>query len=309
MTFPLHEVTIDLENINRRIYAYAREKASQDEANGVVTGPFKVEVSAPTGYAVADVLDYDTEQQRRNAKVRIIVSDVDAVKADIAEAKPGANAITKRALSTFSKAIDARIAELGASRVDRIVADWNNLISPSFHGNRLESTSLSDLIDGYNRLVRTRGSTLQVEMYGRNRLDVYVGSSRNYRRASISPFFGVVDGVAKTLYAVDLFPLGGFNSAIRNHLSNKLFESGVANEDNPYLVTDGRHLRKPITSLDEAMDVLQAIFNLLNANGRELVSKEIETRLTKLATVCGEITASFSDNSYVAFCAAEQMAA
>ena len=309
MSFPNHEVTIDLENIQRRIYAYAREQATRDEATGVDVGPFKVELSAPTGYAVADILDYDTQQDRRNGKVRIVVNDAASVKADIAEAKSGANPITKRALSTFNKAIDEKIAMLSGGRVDRIAADWNSIIVP-YTGDGLAAVSLPDLIKAYNRFINTQAASPELQHYSMNRLDVFIGSGRTYRRASIYLRFAEIDGEIKSIYCLDVFPYGGLSATIHKALSARYASrGGVEDADNPYLTLDGYYLRKPITSLEEEVSVLRQIFDLINITGRELIAKEIQTRLTKLASVCGEITASFSDNSFEAFCAAEQMAA
>lgn len=308
MTFPNAEVTIDVESINRRIYAHARGQAIQDATNDVMPNLFKVEVGATTGYTVADALDYDTEQEQRNGKVRILISDVQTVKQDIAEAKPLANAITKRALNTFSRAIDARVRDLGANRLEKIAQSWTSLLSPSGTG-RFEDMSILDLTTAYNLFLQSPDICLEFSGGRRSScVDVHFSARRNYRLATITSFFDSVGDEIRTLFAID-FLLQGIFSHVRRALFTASSSSGVSVENNPYVVSNGLYVRNPITSLDEAVEVVKNIFDLVSVNGRERIANELTNRLNKLSTVCGPLTASFSDGSHQVFSVTESSVA
>jgi len=306
----MSRMSIDQNAIRQSVYAYANNLAALAESSSGKLPPFLVTLTASTGYAVADALDYDTEQSCRNGSVKIVISDVEQTYADIDEAKQTANPILRRALNSFRNSIRTRVANLGDEVAETFAAPYLAILDgsaplPANSNTGFARHDITSLISFYNSTIRYKEnrSSLRFEYCNSNRVEARVDNF-NYVFARVTPRYEQTGEGIELRNNVEFFPynsgtLGNAHSILRSNSD----VSPLVSIDN------GTFGGNPIRSMDEVKMSIVSVLDLSASLIRAEVLAELERRFALLEPVCGTITASFADGSVKVFNATESSVA
>jgi len=145
----MNHLSTNLAALRNDILRTATERAS-------ITQPVaKVKASSGVGFTVADLLDLDSREDGRYARVTVV--NPTAVRADIADLRRDASPVVKRMFSSFLRALTVAEAEAQASHVTTIASQMEGVLvttSRTIAGRPLASCGVDALVNANNDIIQ-----------------------------------------------------------------------------------------------------------------------------------------------------------
>ena len=155
----MNHLSTNLAVLRNEIHQIATTRAS------VTTPVAKVKASAGVGFTVADLLDLDSREDGRYARVTVV--NPTAVRADIADLRRDASPVVKRMFASFLRALTEAEAIADTSHVANIASQMEGVLvttSRTIAGRPLASCGVDALVSANNDIIQYLSGALSTSV-------------------------------------------------------------------------------------------------------------------------------------------------